>query len=102
MLHFACFLQAHEVGHRTGLDILVVCTGALRGKQQRNDEPGQGGALTAPSGPLVSLLLSQNKGTTRRVFTFSTHGGGAAQEASDRARIVERIHAAAKDRHLVR
>ena len=102
MLCFACSLQARTVAHRTGLNFIVVFTGALRGNQRCNDVPGQGGALTEPSGPLVSGLLSRNKGDTGRVFTFSAHGEGSAHVASNRARMVERIHAAAKERHMVR
>ena len=95
-------LQVCKVCHRTGLDFALVLTGALRGKQQCNDEAGQNDGLAVPSNPLVSKLLSKTKGTTRRVFTYAVHGGGSAQEASNQAALMRRVHAKAKIRHMVR
>ena len=93
-------MQVRTVGHRTGLDFALVFTGALRGKQQCNDEATQIDVLTAPSGLLVSKPLS--KGDTRRVFTYAAQGGGSAQTASIEAALMERVHLEAKQRHMVR
>ena len=38
MIRFACVLQARTVDHRTGREFSLVFTGALRGKQQCNDD----------------------------------------------------------------